>query len=193
MRLKRLIAVDGLDGSGKNTHASSIKTLIERNGEVVVIRSHPSAGRLGRASKNALQGEGHVARFLATIFFTLDVLVSVRWYNRKADSTVIFVRYILGTAYLPRRLAPYGYRLFRNMLPFPDLALFIDIDPEIAIRRIEQRDHTREMFETKDKLDKVRHTVGRLIGDEWTVVDNSEDGERAFRQIEEILGERGFI
>jgi len=121
------------------------------------------------------------------------VLFSVRWYNKKADCTVIFVRYILGTAYLPRRLAPHGYRLFRNMLPFPDLALFIDIDPEIAIRRIEERDHTREMFETKDKLDKVRQTVGRLIGEEWTVVDNSENGEEPFRRIEAILGERGFI
>ncbi len=191
--MKRLIAVDGLDGSGKNTHASCIRDIMERNGEVVIIRSHPSMGRLGRASKSALQGEGHVARFLATIFYTLDVLVSVRWYNKRADCTVIFVRYILGTAYLPRRLAPYGYRLFRNMLPFPDLALFIDIDPEIAIRRIEERDHTREMFETKEKLDKVRRTVGRLIGDEWIVVDNSENGEAPFRRIEAILHERGLM
>ena len=167
--------------------------MIERNGGIVVIRSHPSTGKLGRASKNALQGEGHVARLLATIFFTLDVLFSVRWYNKKADCTVIFVRYILGTAYLPRRLAPHGYRLFRNMLPFPDLALFIDIDPEIAIRRIEERDHTREMFETKEKLDKVRQTVGKLIGEEWTVVDNSENGEQPFKRVEAILGERGFI
>jgi dTMP kinase len=191
--MKRLIVVDGLDGCGKDTHARRIKQLMESEGIQTVIVSHPSNRRFGRMSKKALQGSGHVSRALATLFYTLDVLGSVREFNRRREGTVIFVRYLLGTAYLPQVLAPTGYRLFRNLLPFPDLALFIDTDPEVALRRIEMRDHRREMFETLYRLRAVRTVAQDLTRGEWTVLDNNEDGEGPFRNLEEILRTRGFI
>lgn len=156
--------------------------------------SHPSTGRLGTISKRALEKSGPCARLMATIFFTADVLASVTRLQRKRDGTVIFVRYLLGTAYLPSALAPYAYAVFRRLLPFPDLALFIDIEPEVALRRIESRDSAREMFETKEQLDNVRTVALRLTSsDGWVRVDNSEDGERAFREVERILATRGMI
>lgn len=156
--------------------------------------SHPSTGRLGTISKRALEKSGPCARLMATIFFTADVLASVTRLQRKRDGTVIFVRYLLGTAYLPSALAPNAYAVFRRLLPFPDLALFIDIEPEVALRRIESRDSAREMFETKEQLDNVRTVALRLTSsDGWVRVDNSEDGERAFREVERILATRGMI
>jgi len=191
--MKRLIAVDGLDGCGKDTHAERIKQLIEADGHRVVVISHPSGRRFGRLSKKALQGSGHVPRALATIFYTMDVLGSVSRYNRTRDGTVVFVRYILGTAYLPKRLAPAGYRIFRNLLPFPDLAIFIDIDPAVALSRIELRDHRREMFETREKLESVRRITKDLTVDEWVTIDNSQDGEVPFAELARVLRAKGII
>jgi len=185
--------VDGLDGCGKDTHALRIKRLLETKGERVDIVSHPSKRLFGRLSKRFLEGEGNSARFLATVFFTADVLATVRRFKNRREGTTIFVRYLMGTAYLPRRLAPSGYTFFRRLLPFPDLALFIDIDPEVAIDRIERRDHKREMFETPEKLARVRDTATRLVSHEWEVVDNSQDGEQAFIEVEGILRKRGMI
>lgn len=187
MTLKKLVVVDGLDGCGKDSHARRIRELIEAEGRSVVIISHPSRRRFGALSKRALQGSGHVPRVLATIFYTLDVLLSVARFNREKDGTFVFVRYTLGTAYLPRRLAPAGYRVFRNLLPLPNLAIFIDIDPDVAMRRIEGRDHKREMFETMEKLVSVRQVAKELAGNEWTVIDNSEDGEAPFERLHEVL------
>jgi dTMP kinase len=191
--LKRLIAIDGLDGCGKDTHAERVREALARKGVRVTVISHPSSRMLGRASKRALQSAGAPARLLATLFYAADVLMSVRWYKRQDDGTVVFVRYLLGTAYLPRRLAPLSYAVFRRLLPFPDLALFIDIEPDVAIRRIEARDHTREMFETVEKLSQVR-TVARAITSsaDWVTVDNSPDGEGAFLEVERLLRDRGI-
>lgn len=193
LSLKRLIVVDGLDGCGKDTHAQRIKELLESKGEKVTVVSHPSQRRFGRMSKRWLESSGTSARIFATLFFTADVLASVRWYKSQKEGTVVFVRYLLGTAYLPRRLAPLGYRLFRGLLPFPDLAIFIDIDPDVAVRRIEKRDHRREMFETREKLYEVREVARRLTAEEWAVIDNSQDGEGPLEKTEQVLRSNSFL
>jgi len=152
--------------------------------------SHPSRRTLGRLSKKSLEGSGPVARLFATIFYTADVLISVRWFKTHAKEgaeAVIFVRYLLGTAYLPEPLAPLGYRFFRKFLPFPDLAIFIDIDPDVAIRRIKARGLAREMFETRGKHERIRRVAKALTAEEWVVVDNSQDGEGPFRATEAIV------
>lgn len=154
--------------------------------------SHPSGRCFGRMSKRFLQSSGRVARFWATMFYIADILDSVR-ILRNRDGTVIFVRYLMGAAYLPSSLAPYGYRLFRNLLPRADVALFIDIDPKVALRRIEARDHTREMFETEEKLVSVREIARSLLSSEWLVVDNSADGDAPFKEVERLLRERKVI
>ena len=128
----------------------------------MTVISHPSRRRLGRLSKLSLESSGPMARLFATLFFALDVAMSVLWYRRQKEGTVIFVRYLLGTAYLPERLAPTGYGLFRRVLPFPDMAFFIDIEPEVALRRIKSRGHRPEMFETESRLRGVRRIAMKL-------------------------------
>ena len=186
----RLVVVDGLDGCGKDTHADRIRKLLESEGLHVALVSHPSKRFFGRMSKHFLQGTGPVARLFVTLFYTADVLWSVRWLRGARDETVIFVRYLMGTAYLPRPLAPVGYQFFRKFLPFPDLALFIDIDPRVAIRRIAARGLTPEMFETLEKLETIRKVARELASEEWVIVDNSEDGERPFLEVEKIVRNR---
>lgn len=187
------MVVDGLDGCGKDAHAKRMKELLEADGQRVVVVSHPSDRRLGRLSKSALQRSGHVPRALATAFYTLDVLGSLSRFRRSDDGTFVFVRYLLGAAYLPERFAPAGYRLIRNLFPFPDLAMFIDIEPSVALRRIELRDHRREMFETLEKLESVRRVAKALTAHEWVVIDNSEDGEAPFDRAAEALVSAGLV
>jgi len=189
----RFIVVDGLDGCGKDTHAARIKAIIESEGGKVHVISHPSGRRFGRISKRFLRETGPLARLVATILYTADVLVSVRGLKHEGAGTTILVRYLLGTAYLPKSLAPTGYRVLRKVLPFPDLAIFIDIEPEVAHRRITARGHAPEMFETPERLASVRKIAKTLVAEEWVTIDNSEDGERPFRELEKLLRERSFL
>lgn len=181
--------MDGLDGCGKSTHAERIKRYLDSKGIDNRIVAHPSERLFGRLTKRSLQGSGPMARVFATAFFTLDVISSVPLLKRDNETVTIMVRYLLGTAYLPEPLAGYGYLVFSKALPSPDLAFFIDIDPEVAERRIAARGHAREMFETREKLRSVRKVAKRLAKD-WITIDNSEDGEGPFLEVERVLNER---
>lgn len=188
MRL-RWIVVDGIDGSGKNTIGKMMRDHYAGMGEKVYLVAHPSERYFGRASRRALQGRGRVMSILAAFFFILDVLFSLRALKRLRGEyqTVIFVRYLMGTAYLPQKLAPVGYVFFRKLLPVPEKLLLVDIDPEVAISRIAERKEHREMFEDLESLVSVRRKILLLAGDEWELVDNSCPEEMSRERVMEIL------
>lgn len=187
------IVIDGLDGCGKDTHAARMKALLEADGREVMVVAHPSGRLFGRVTKRFLRESGPLARLVSSLSFTADVLASVRGLKRSQGRITIMVRYLLGTAYLPRSLAPTGYALLRRILPFPELAVFIDIEPEVALRRIAARGHAPEMFETSERLESVRRVAKSLVAEEWVTIDNTEDGEGPFRDLERVLRESSLL
>jgi dTMP kinase len=184
----KLIIVDGIDGSGKSTVAGWIADHYRDMGEKVLIRSHPSDSWLGKLSRRSLTAEGRLMRATATVFFILDVLDSLRRMRRwHGYDKVIFVRYVMATAYLPAGLYRKGYRFFSKILPIPPRLLLVDTTPECALRRIESREHEREMFENLDSLRKVRAKVLDLAREGWAVLDNSGSVESARSQLDKVL------
>ena len=160
-------------------------------GEKVVVHIHPSSGRLGRISRQALESRGKAMHAVATLFFVADVLrsLSLMKKERKLYGTVIFVRYIMATAYLPDRLAPLGYEFISKLLPVPEKLVLIDIDPAIANERISRRAEKKEMFEDPANLRRAREKLLLLASRDWKVIDNSvsmEDGKDSlYRLLEE--------
>ena len=185
----RLIIVDGLDGVGKDTQARLIKTRYEKKSEKVVIRTHPSTDNyFGKKAKKALLGTGKIKKLEASIFYMLDVLRSIRKYYRKKDiDTLIMVRYLVGTAYLPFRLARLAYRYFEHFVPVSKYMFFLDANPGELSKRIEMRKE-KEMFETIEELEKVR-TKALFLVKNWNIINASGSIEDTFLQIEKILTE----
>ncbi len=183
----RLIIVDGLDGVGKDTHAQRIKDRYEKIGERVVIRSHPSDDSFfGRKAKKSLLGRGKIDRLKASIFYMFDVLTSIRkYYHREDIDTLIMVRYLVGTAYLPEKLAKIGYKFFYGFVPTSNYMFFLDAEPEIILKRFENRSE-KEMFETFDSLVEVRNKALSLVKD-WFIIDSSGSIDENYLSIEKIL------
>ncbi len=183
----RLIIVDGLDGVGKDTHAKLIKDRYEKLGDRVVVRSHPSNDNyFGRKAKKSLLGKGKINKFKASVFYMFDVLVSIRKYYRRKDiDTLIMVRYLVGTAYLPKRLAKIGYKFFYGFVPTSKYMFFLDADPKIVLKRFEERTE-KEMFETIESLVKVRDKALDLVKD-WNIIDSSRSIDETYLSIENIL------
>ena len=183
----RLIIVDGLDGVGKDTHAELIEERYEKLGERVIIRSHPSVDNFfGRKAKKALLGHGKSDKIKASIFYMFDVLRSIRKYYHKKDiDTLIMVRYLVGTAYLPEKIASLGYRFFYNFVPTSHYMFFLDAEPEVILKRIQERDDL-EIFETQENLVKVRRKALKLVKD-WVIVDTSGSIDETFSNIEKKL------
>jgi len=184
----KLIIVDGIDGSGKSTVAHWIADYYSSRGERVLVRTHPSDTLLGRISRRSLTSEGRAMKVMATIFFILDVLGSLHRLKRLSGyDKVIFVRYVMATAYLPFGLHRQGYDFFCKVLPIPQRLLLVDATPECALHRIEEREHDREMFENLDSLRKVRKKVLELAERGWEVLDNCGSPEKARAQLEVVL------
>ena len=183
----RFIVVDGLDGVGKDTHAHLIKKRYEENGENVILRSHPESDNFfGRKAKKALYGQGKINKLKASIYYMLDVLLSIRKYYRKKEyDTIIMVRYLVGTAYLPTKLAKIAYKFFYNFVPTSEYMFFLDASPNELIKRVEERDK-KEMFETFDELLKVRKKALMLVKN-WNIISTSESIENTASQIKKVL------
>jgi len=183
----RFIVVDGLDGVGKDTHAKLIKKRYEKYGEKVIIRSHPESDNFfGRKAKKALLREGKINKLKASVYYMLDVLRSVRKYYRKKEcDTLIMVRYLIGTAYLPSKLAGLGYRFFYNFVPTSDYMFFLDAKPEELLKRVEEREQ-KEMFETLNELVKVRKKALILVKN-WHIIDTSGSIKDTASRLEKVL------
>lgn len=172
--------VDGMDGSGKSTVAGWIREYYEGQGDRVHVQVHPSDRWAGRMARRALQSRGMVMYAVSTLFFILDVIISVmcskRW-ARKYDD-IIFVRYLMATAYLPMRYAPLGYRVFSTVLPVPERLLLVDVAPEVALRRIAHREDKEEMFENLPELERCRKKL-MILSQAWKVLDNNRPEKEA--------------
>ena len=183
----KLIIVDGLDGVGKDTHAQLIKKYYERQGKTVILRSHPESDNFyGRKTKKALLAGGKRNRIKASAFYAFDVLYSLQKYYQKKDYDVlIIVRYLMGTAYLPMRLAKFAYTFFAHFVPTSEYMFFLDASPEELLIRIKQRNET-EMFETYDALMNVREKA-LALAEGWYIIDTSHSVEETFSSIEHVL------
>lgn len=185
VNLMRLIIVDGLDGSGKDTHANLIREKYASAGEKVILRTHPSDDNIyGRKAKKSLLGRGKVNHMMASIYYALDVIRSVRLFNNKGD-TVIMVRYLMGVAYLPFPVARLLYNFFAFVLPTSSYMFFLDVNPDELVKRLQKRNET-EMFENLDDLIDVRIKALELAKN-WFVINTSKSIDEAQIEINEVL------
>ncbi|HEY3422481.1 MAG TPA: thymidylate kinase [Methanocellaceae archaeon] len=184
----RFLVIDGLDGSGKDTQALMLKEYLSKGGDEIVLRVHPSQDNaFGRASKKALMGGGKLMRMAATLFYGMDVVRSVILYCR-GERTVIFVRYTMACAYLPRILIKPVYWLVSRILPRSPDMFFLDVRPEEALRRVRERGDKLEMFETLPRMEKARSRAMMIRGD-WKIVDGNGMPDEVFRHMSGILSD----
>ena len=177
----KFIVIDGLDGSGKDTQINLLAQAYKKQGKNVVVRSHPcDDNKYGRKSKAALLKTGKINHLLATVYFGLDAIRSVRKYSHDGSIDVlIFSRYILAVMYLPDVVNVIVYKIVCFALL--NICFFLDVSPEESLRRIGSRNEDTEMFENKESLIKARNKSKKFTYN-WNVVDGD-------RSVEEISNE----
>lgn len=112
------------------------------------------------------------------MFYMVDVIRSVLLYSWRRVDCVVFVRYLMGTAYLPKPLHVVGYNFFAIIVPKSQHMYFLDVKPEEAAKRISENRTEIEMFEGYEALKKVRGKALALTRfNRWTVVDGGQPAE----------------
>lgn len=159
-----LCAIDGLDGSGKTTVSRLVADILRSHGYDPVVREHPGEGILGRACRRMLLKEGNLALAGASALMVAELLVSGMRIRMDPDGCHVVVRYDLSACFLPDRVSGFALRAMRVMLPRPDMTVMIDVEPDVALGRIDGRGGDTEMFENAESMKRVRRRMASAPG-----------------------------
>ena len=176
-----LVVIDGLDASGKSTQAEMLAKHLKMRGKTYILRSHPNEDNFfGVKGRDYLFVEGKKAHIAASLFYLADVIRSIILYGWRRVDYVIFVRYLLGTAYLPAPVHKFAYHFFAKIVPTRGSLIYLNVSPAEAFRRVENNRIKTERFETIDELSKTADKAMDLVSDDkWIVL----DGDRSIPEI----------
>lgn len=180
--------IDGLDGSGKSTQAQILLETLKKKKKTACIRLHPECDNwFGVKARFFLFSNGTSAHFASAIFYMLDVVRSILLYSWRKTDFVVFVRYLMGTAYLPSPLHAVAYNFFSKLVPKSNAMFFLDVTPSEAAARMKNRGET-EMFESLAALKKVRGKALALTRfDEWEILDSNKPASEVSCALQEKL------
>jgi len=165
-RLKRgvLIAIEGIDGTGKTAQSEILVKKLAEKGYSAVGLHEPTEGEWGKKIKElAKNGRYQIKAETELDYFYFDRLEDVERNinpSLKQKKIVVMDRYYLSSvAYQSARglSSDYIEKANKMIAPIPDVTIILDLDPEVALRRIKhKRNMTPNHFERKKYLDHVR-------------------------------------
>jgi dTMP kinase len=156
------ICIEGLDGSGKTTHAHRIVRNLQKNGFDAIYTTEPSTGDLGTfiRSSAVLEGKKRVPRVVEALLFALDRVEHLEKDVKPAleeGKIVISDRCVYSSlAYQGAAGLDLAWIEEINRMALPaDLAIYIDVPPEVVVRRIRRKKSVMETLDTQRKVQEV--------------------------------------
>ena len=156
-----LVAVEGIDGSGKTTQAQLLAQFCEVNRLAHVVSKEPTRGKYGsKIRDSAIRGRLSVAEEIEIL--EKDRREHVEKVINPAlrdEKIVILDRYYFSTAaYQGAHGADADAILVANELfaPQPDLLIVLDVSPETGLQRIRDRGDEPNKFENTESLERAR-------------------------------------
>lgn len=162
----KFIVFEGIDGSGKSTQMKLLAKKLEDRGIKARLTLEPTYGLVGETLHDILSGKIKAdPKVIAALFVAdrLDHLTNQEdgvLKNLDAGETVICDRYYFSSYAYQSTEVPSEWVVEANKLCAetlrPDVTLFIDISPQVAMERILSNRDSVEIYETEEKLTKVR-------------------------------------
>jgi len=162
------ICIEGIDASGKTTQARRLVRNLRRKGIDAIYTTEPSSGRVGRLIRNyVLDRRSRVPIAVEALLFAADRVEHVETEIKPALEKVKVVvcdRYVYSTlAYQGAAgLDLKWIELINRFALLPGLALFLDISPEIVVKRLKRK---KSVMETPQNQQKVREVYLRMVRD----------------------------
>jgi len=159
-RKGKFICLEGLDGCGKTTQAKLLVSRLENTYDAIYT-AEPSGGRIGQFIKGYCLDAGQRGLIIVeALLFAADRLEHV---NREilpamnAGRLVVSDRYVYSS-FAYQGAAGLGLEWIERVNEHaicPDLALFIDVQPETVVQRLKPRKSVMENLETQRKVREV--------------------------------------
>ncbi len=160
------IAFEGIDGSGKGTQIHLLKKYLEQEGYPVFNTLEPNDSPIGSLIHQIMIGRMKTTNDVIAALFVADRLDHIqndtngilKFVNDGIN--VISDRFYFSSYAYQSVDVPMDWIIQANSLSAslirPDVTVFIDVDPEITMKRIESNRMTKELFEETDRLIETR-------------------------------------
>ena len=195
------IAFEGIDGSGKGTQIKKLKKRLEKEGYPIFRTAEPNDSPFGSLIHQIMIGRVKTTNDVIAAMFVADRLDHIendtngllKFINQGIN--VITDRYYFSSYAYQSVDLPMDWIIEANrpaaQLLRPDLTVFIDVDPQVTMARIEQNRLTRELFEKTDRLTETRkryfEAFEKLKDEEKILIIN---GDRDIDEIAEDIWEK---
>ena len=185
------ICVEGIDGSGKTTQARRLVETLRGKGYDAVYTTEPSRGVYGKIIRNhVLRGNNRVPTIVEAVLFAVDRIDHIQKEVEpllEAGKIVICDRYVHSSiAYQGAADLDTGWIEEVNKHAIkPDLAIYIDVAPEVVIARIKRRKSVMETLQTQRK---VREIYLRMVRKEQlSMVNGNAPVEEVAKVVESLV------
>ena len=197
MNKGKFIVFEGIDGSGKSTQMKLLAKKLEEKGIKTRLTLEPTYGLVGGTLHDILSGKIKADPKVIAALFVADRLDHLTNENDgvlkslDAGEMVICDRYYFSSYAYQSTEVPAEWVVEANKLCAetlrPDVTIFIDISPKVAMDRILTNRDTVEIYETEEKLTKIRDSYfaafEKMKDSEVVKIINGE------RTVEEIAGD----
>ena len=171
----KLIVIEGIDGTGKSTQATLLAEALRAKGHDVVQSHEPTDGLWGKklresATTGRLSIDDELEYFLKDRQQHVEELITP---TVQRGGIVILDRYYFSSmAYQGARgIDPTEIRCQNETFaPQPDLLIILDLDVDVALKRIGVRDGEANEFEKKENLQFCRDLFLSLSEEPFVVV-----------------------
>jgi len=155
------ICLEGLDGCGKTTQTRILTKRLRNEGYGAVSTAEPSRGRIGQfIRKCCLHGDKRLPPVVEALLFAADRFEHV---NNEVLPALKEGKIVVSDRYVYSSLAYQGaagldlkwIEMVNEHAVRPDLAVFIDVDPETVIGRLKPKKSVMEDLQTQREVRKV--------------------------------------
>lgn len=155
------ICVEGLDGCGKTTQTKLLVRKLRKKGWDAVYTAEPSRGKIGKfIQKYCLHGEKRTSPIVEALLFAADRFEHV---EREVIPALNEGKIVVSDRYVYSSLAYQGatgldlkwIEMINEHAIRPDVAIFVDVEPEAVIKRLKSKKSVMENLETQRKVREV--------------------------------------
>ncbi|HSW89223.1 MAG TPA: dTMP kinase [Candidatus Saccharimonadales bacterium] len=205
----KYIAIEGIDGSGKSTQVLHVQDYFTKQGKEVLLTSEPHHGSMvEKMIRDALQSKITIPSAALQYLYSADRVINQESIVKPSLSQekIVLSHRVFWSA------VPYGLldkimglkggdydfnqssqiMIAQGLLSMyhqfvvPDVTFYLDISVDTAMERLSHMDKTKEIYEKRDKLEKIREGYNLLINmfpKEFVVI----DGEQSEKQVTEDI------
>ena len=188
--LGKLIALEGIDGSGKTIQAELLAENLTKLGKKVYLTKNPTDGVIGQFIRKVLQGKISVPLVSFQYLFSADRQIQqVELIEHlKKGETVISDRYFWSAvAYGPVdrdgvdykneatfQLIAQGVLSMYHQFIIPDTTFYLDVSVKTGLLRVKDAAKEKELYENTEKMEKAKKGYKWLLQEfpkEFTIID----------------------